>query len=101
MFNWFKKASEGAQRGNVRRTLSRLVKAANHCDSILVGSGSLPAADKAQVVSIQKQLLGDMIGPLSNAQLRAEFLDPLEEDSTVSEGARVAVRHVFDTATRR
>ena len=101
MFKWLKKASEGAQRGNVERTLSRLVNAANDCDSTLVASGSLPAAETARVVSIQKQLLGDMSGPLSIDQLRAEFLDPLDGDPTVSEGARMAVRHVFDTAARR
>jgi hypothetical protein len=102
MLKWLKKASEGAQRGNVRRTVSRLVEAANGVDRNLVASGGVPlASDTAQIVSIQKQLLTDMVGPLSPGQLRAEFLDPLEGDPTVSDGARMAVRHVFDTAAQR
>ena len=102
MLKWLMNASKGAQRGNVRRTVSRLVQAANGVDRRLAASGGVPlASDTAQIVSIQKELLKDMIGHLSIEELRTEFLDPLDHDPAVSEGARMAVRHVFDTAAKR
>ncbi len=101
MFKWLKKASEKAQRNNVRRTLSRLVDTAQRCDLILMAGGTLPPHEKARVVSLQQQLLGDLTGLVPLHQLRKEFLEPLEQDPEVSEGVRMAVRHVFDSAERR
>lgn len=101
MFKWLKNASEKAQRNNVRRTLSRLIDTVGRCDAILVAGGALSPNQKAKVVSLQQQLLLDLTGLVPLQQLRAEFLEPLEQDPEVSEGVRMAVRHVFDSAEGR
>lgn len=100
MLKWLKKASANAQRGNVRRTLDTLVRTAEETDTRIVESGTASPSDKRQIASIQKSLLQDLIGPLSIHELKTEFMEPIMEDGDLSEGAKLAVRHVFETAER-
>jgi hypothetical protein len=101
MFGWIKRASENAQRKNVERGIALLVEAANDADTRIAASGgAINSADAARVVSLQKSLLMDLIGPLSLATLRAECMDPVVARAGVSDGAKMALRHVFDTAQR-
>jgi hypothetical protein len=101
MLKWLKRASEQAQRRNVERTLTRLVAAAEEADQKIRDSGGqLGSGDARQVNKIQRQLLTDLVGPVPVERLRVDYLDPLLSDPHVSEGARMAVRHVFDSAAR-
>ena len=101
MLKWLKKASANAQRGNVRRTLETLVRTAEEADSRIVASGTASPADKRQIASLQKSLLNDMLGPLSIRELKTEFMEPIMAQGDLSEGTKLAVRHVFETAERQ
>ena len=101
MINWLKKASTNAQRGNVRRTLTTLVQTAEEVDSRILQNGSASPADQRRVTAIQKSLLGDLVGPVTLQDLKIEFMEPILSDHTLSDGTKLAVRHVFDTAERR
>jgi hypothetical protein len=101
MLGWLKKASGNAQRKNVSRTLSLLITAAAAADRRIAERGSSNQQDVAHITSLQRSLLGDLIGPIPLADLRNEFLDPLLHDGTVSEGVKTAVKHVFDTAAQQ
>lgn len=101
MFGWLTKASANAQRKNISRTLSLLVTAASAADRRIAQTGATNQQDVAQITSLQRSLLGDLVGPIPLADLRNEFLDPILRDSGTSEGVKMAVRHVFDTAEQR
>lgn len=98
MLNWLRKKSEEAQRRNVERTLRRLISAANEADERIQRNGGVNPADQRRVVSLQKALLKDMIGPLSLQDLEQDYLAPLLADPEAGEGARLAVEHVFESA---
>lgn len=101
MLKWLTKASEDAQRKNIERTLSLLVSAAAEADARILQTGSLTPSDQAKVVSLQKALLGDLIGPVPVEKLRDDYLQPLLANGTPSDGVKLAVQHVFDSAARR
>jgi len=100
VLKWMKAASEKAQRRNVERTLTRLIALANQADGVLRDGGDLSPGAQRAVVSVQKQLLGDLVGMVPLDQLRREYLDPLASNPEVTEGTRMAVQHVFDTAAK-
>jgi hypothetical protein len=101
MLEWLKKASAKAQRGNVRRTVTSLVETAEEVDSRILQYGSASPADQRRVTSLQKFLLGDLVGPVTIQDLKTEFMEPIMSDEALSDGTKMAVRHVFDTAESR
>jgi hypothetical protein len=101
MLGWIKKASEKAQRRNIDRSFKLLVDAAAAADDRLMRSPQVMPDDVARVTSLQKSLLMDLIGPVSVDDLRKEYLEPLLSNSSVSEGTKMAVSHVFDSASRK
>lgn len=101
MFKWIVTASENAQRKNISRTLTLLLSTAAAADARILQTGALTSSDQTKIQSLQKALLWDIVGPLSLDQLRDEYLEPIIADGAVGEGAKMAVRHVFDTASKR
>jgi hypothetical protein len=98
MLSWLRKKAEAAQRKNVERTLEVLVQVSNKADAQIERSGRADPADQKRVVSLQRALLNDLIGPASVEQLEEDYLKPLMNDPEASEGAKLAVEHVFKTA---
>jgi hypothetical protein len=101
MLKWLKDASANAQRKNVARTLSLLIPAAAEADARIQQTGRPNPADVQRITSLQKSLLGDLVGPLRIDELREEFLTPVLRNPDHSDGVKTAVQHVFDTAARR
>lgn len=100
MFKWLTKAAENTQRKNIERTLSLLLPVAAAADQQILRTGLPTPSDQAKIASLQKSLLVDLIGPVSISQLREDYLQPVIADGALGEGAKMAVRHIFDTADR-
>lgn len=90
----FKDTSAKLQRGNTRRTLKRLIDAMLEAEKNRV-NGKLLKYDLDKVTEIQKQILWDMIGPLSKAQLKQEFFDAYLKDKNVSMQIKIGLEHVL------
>lgn len=92
----FKNTSAKLQKGNVRRTLKRLVDAMEQgAEFKKNNNGKLLQSDLDKVTKIQKELILDMIGPLSKSELKKEFFDPYLNDKNLSKDTKIGLDHVL------
>jgi len=90
----FKNTSAKLQRNNTRGTLKRLTNAMLEAEKNRV-KPKLFKYDLDKVTKIQKQLLLDMIGPLSKAQLKDECFDMYLKDKNVPRQIKIGLEHVL------
>ena len=84
------------QKGNTRRTLQRLLSAMKSTEeNMKKNNGKMLLRDQEGVTEIQKQLLLDMIGPATKAELKKEFFDPLLKDKSNSKRIKDGLKHVL------
>ena len=84
------------QKDNTRRTLDRLVNAMKVSEEYMKNSGGkMLLKDQEKVTEIQKQLLWDMVGPATKAELKQELFDPLIEDKANSKLIKDGLKHVL------
>jgi hypothetical protein len=84
------------QKNNTRRTLERLLNAMKEGEEYMKSSGGkMLLKDQERVTKIQKQLILDMIGPASKAELKRELFDPLINDKTNSKLIKDGLKHVL------
>ena len=84
------------QKNNTRRTLERLLNAMKEGEEYMKSSGGkMLLRDQEKVTKIQKQLLLDMIGPASKAELKRELFDPLIKDKSNSKLIKDGLKHVL------
>jgi hypothetical protein len=84
------------QKNNTRRTLERLLKAMKVSEEYMKkSSGKMLLKDQKKVTEIQKQLLWDMVGPATKAELKRELFDPLINDKTNSKLIKDGLKHVL------
>ena len=84
------------QKDNTRRTLDRLVNAMKVSEEYMKNSGGkMLLKDQEKVTEIQKQLLWDMVGPATKAELKRELFDPLIEDKANSKLIKDGLKHVL------
>ena len=84
------------QKDNTRRTLDRLVNAMKVSEEYMKNSGGkMLLKDQERVTEIQKQLLWDMVGPATKAELKRELFDPLIEDKANSKLIKDGLKHVL------
>ena len=84
------------QKNNTRRTLERLLKAMKVSEEYMKKSGGkMLLKDQEKVTEIQKQLLWDMVGPATKAELKRELFDPLISDKTNSKLIKDGLKHVL------
>ena len=84
------------QKDNTRRTLERLLNAMKEGEENMKSSGGkMLLKDQEKVTKIQKQLLLDMIGPATKAELKRELFDPLINDKTNSKLIKDGLKHVL------
>ena len=57
--------------------------------------GKMLLMDQEKVTKIQKQLLLDMIGPATKAELKRELFDPLIKDKSNSKLIKDGLKHVL------
>ena len=85
------------QKDNTRRTLDRLVNAMKDGEEYKRTSGDQTFIRfQERVTKIQKQLLLDMIGPATKAELKRELFDPYINDKTNSKLIKDGLRHVLN-----
>jgi len=97
---WFGNLSRNVCAGQIQRDLLKLVEVANMADLLIGRTGQVSERLKQSVVEQQKQLLWDFNGPIELAEVKTRFLDPVLAHPGLSEGARTAVVHVFETAKK-
>ena len=84
------------QKDNTRRTLERLLNAMKEGEEYMKSSGGkMLLKDQGKVTKIQKQLLLDMIGPATKAELKRELFDPLIKDKSNSKLIKDGLKHVL------
>lgn len=98
MLEWLKNISRKQSQKNITRIVAQLIDAANEADAIIQVTASLPPEHKKRVTTLQKSLLFELNGPLPLAQVREEILEPALAASNASDGTRMAVDHVYNTA---
>ena len=84
------------QKDNTRRTLDRLVNAMKDGEEYKRISGDKTFIRfQERVTKIQKQLLWDMVGPATKAELKRELFDPLIKDKGNSKLIKDGLKHVL------
>ena len=84
------------QKDNTRRTLERLVNAMKDGEEYMKDSGGkMLLKDQERVTKIQKQLLWDMVGPATKAELKQELFDPLINNKSNSKLIKDGLKHVL------
>lgn len=107
MFRWLKKkATAAAQkqcRLNIRLNTKTLISVANRIDAKIVQSGgTVSPSDQQSAQKAQEALLTDIILGISNGltleEIQASIVNPILDEEELSEGARIAVKHVLQSA---
>ena len=84
------------QKDNTRRTLERLLDAMKEGEEYMKSSGGkMLLKDQERVTKIQKQLITDMIGPATKAELKKELFDPMLNDKSNSKLIKDGLKHVL------
>jgi len=88
------------QKDNTRRTLERLLNAMKEGEEYMKSSGGkMLLKDQERVTKIQKQLITDMIGPATKAELKKELFDPMLNDESNSKLIKDGLKHVLKNYT--
>ena len=107
MLKWLKKkATAAAQkqcRFNIRLNTKTLVARANRADEhIRASGGALNESDQRQVHKAQESLLEDITLGYSNGlsliEMKSSVIDPTLAEERASDGARLVVTHVINSA---
>ena len=93
----FKNLSASLQKKNVDRTLVRLMAAMVVAEKRKQpATGRFLKVDLDNVTEIQKQLIGDMIGPLSKEEIKKECFDRFLNNPKISLTEKQGLTHVLD-----
>ena len=88
------------QKDNTRRTLERLLNAMKEGEEYMKSSGGkMLLKDQERVTKIQKQLITDMIGPATKAELKKELFDSMLNDESNSKLIKDGLKHVLKNYT--
>lgn len=94
---WLKRKATEKQIRNTLDSLEKLIQVANEAQRSLDQVGTSTEAQRSSIHKLQKELMWNTIGPMSREELRKEVVDPLLARPEVSDGARMAVNHVFES----
>ena len=93
----FKNLSASLQKKNVDRTLVRLMAAMAVAETRKQpDTRRFLKVDLDNVTEIQKQLIGDMIGPLSKDEIKKECFDKFLNNPKISSTEKQGLKHVLD-----
>jgi len=107
MFKWLKeKATQAAAKQcklNISLNAKTLVSVSNRADAAITASGGKSNnSDIQQVIKAQENLLKDIILGCSNGVsleiIKSEIINPIISGGEVSDGAKLAINHVLDSA---
>ena len=97
MLGWLKRKSIEKQEANIRETLGKLIQVSNEAHATIGRLGDAFPQQKEAVRKLQNQLAFDFIGPLPLDEVKHSILEPALRRPGVTEGARIAVDHVYDS----
>jgi len=100
MLGWLKRKAIEKQEANIRDTLGKLVAVSNEAHATIDRLGDSFPQQKEAVRKLQNQLAFDFIGPLPLDEVKHRILEPALRRPGVTEGARMAVDHIYDSALR-
>jgi hypothetical protein len=100
MLDWLKRKAAEKQEANFRTSLARLISAANDVYAAMEFVGDSSAEQKRRIRDLQTSLAYDFAGPIPAPELKRRLIDPALDAPGVSEGARLAVMHVYDSVVR-
>ena len=88
------------QENHVRQTLAKLIQISNEADSTIARLGGSSPQQRDTIHRLQEQLRFDLIGPVPIDEIKQRILEPALRAPGVTEGARMTVNHVYDSAVR-
>lgn len=100
MFKWFKEAAIKKSASNIAEIVKELIETANAAHENIQKTATFNKTDRDTVRKLQKRLSIELYGPLPLSQVKKEIIDPALSGQNVSEGAKMAVNHVYDYAIK-
>jgi len=98
VFGWLKNASINQQKNNIKNDLLKLINIVNISDNYFIKTGMLDNDIIKKVHSAQSNLLFSIVGPLELEDIKKEFFDPILNNENCSNGLRMSIINVYDTA---
>lgn len=100
MLGWFKKKAAEKQESNIRETLAKLIQASDEAHATIERLGDSFPQQKEAIYRLQNQLMFDLVGPISLDEIKQRIFEPALSRQGVTEGARMALDHVYYSAVR-
>lgn len=100
MFDWLKRKAVELQENHVQETLAKLIQISNEAHSTIARLGHASLEQRDTIHRLQEQLRFDLIGPVPIDEIKQRILEPALRAPAVTEGARMAVNHVYDSFVR-
>lgn len=96
--SWFENKSREKSRSNIIAIIDELIPVANAAALNLASTNTAHPNDRRAIHNLQDQLLVQLCGPIPLDQVKQEIIDPALARPNVSDGARMAVLHPYNTA---
>ena len=100
MLDWLKRKAAEKQEANFSASLSRLISASNEAYGRIEFTGDSTWQQKKAIQELQSSLAYDFAGPLNPDELKQRLIDPALAAPAVTEGARIAVMHVYESVVK-
>ena len=98
MLEWFKHKAMEKSRSNIIALIGELIPVANAAAANLDVTLTPNPRDISAVHKLQDRLLIQLCGPIPLDQVKREIIDPVLAKPNVSDGAKMAVLHPYNTA---
>lgn len=98
MLEWFKRKAIEKSRANIIALIDELIPVANAAATNLERNLTPNPRDISAVHKLQDRLLIQLCGPIPIDQVKREIIDPAMAKPNVSNGARMAILHTYNTA---
>ncbi|MDD5452554.1 MAG: hypothetical protein PHT49_11725 [Desulfovibrionales bacterium] len=101
MFGWLKRKSEELSRTHIAQALEELIEIANRADANIRRTGVVNPNDVRAVTKAKDRLMIDMCGPVPLEVVWKEIIQPILARPNVSDGAKMAITHVYEYMQKR
>lgn len=98
MFEWFKRKSVELSKKNIKECLEELITIANRAHEHILQTGKENPSDIETVNRAKTNLIIQLCGPIPLDEVKERFINPILEGKDISEGARIAICHAYDSA---
>ena len=97
MLKWFKKIAIKRSEQNIKELIAELVYTAKQLHEYFAQNKKADPIIHSKLKQLQNELFIQLLGPIPLDRVKSEFIDPVLHDPDVTEGARIAVLHVYDS----